>query len=156
MSRNEEVVLTTLCMVYNENKILLQDKVKDWVGLTFPGGHIEKEEPFTVSVIREVFEETGLKIQNPKLCGIKQFLTQDNIRYVVFLYKTNEFEGRLISSEEGKVFWLTRDDLTIDNTASGFFDVLRIMDNESITEVMYCKEESDSNTIWTPVFFGDI
>lgn len=41
-------------------------------GLTFPGGHIEKGESFVDSVIREVYEETGLTIENPRICGTKE------------------------------------------------------------------------------------
>ena len=52
-------------MVYDGDKILVQDRVnKNWPGLTFPGGHVEEGESFTESVIREVYEETGLKIEN--------------------------------------------------------------------------------------------
>lgn len=39
--------------------------------LHFLGGHVEKGESFTDAVIREVFEETGLNISCPVLCGIK-------------------------------------------------------------------------------------
>ncbi len=47
MSRSESVVVTALCMVYDNDKILLQDRIKeDWKGVTFPGGHIEKKESF--------------------------------------------------------------------------------------------------------------
>lgn len=63
MSRCEKAIITTLCMIYDGDKILLQDRVKkDWSGLTFPGGHVEKGESFVQSVIREVYEETGLII----------------------------------------------------------------------------------------------
>ena len=61
MSRSEKAVVTVLCMVYDGNKILLQDRVKkDWKGVTLPGGHVEHEEPFTTAVIREIYEETCL------------------------------------------------------------------------------------------------
>ena len=49
---------------------LVQDKVHDeWGSLTFPGGHVEKEESFADAVIREVFEETGLTIMWNKRLG---------------------------------------------------------------------------------------
>jgi len=39
MSRAERVILTNMCMVYDENRILVQNKVNnDWTGLCFPGG----------------------------------------------------------------------------------------------------------------------
>ena len=78
MSRSESVVVTALCMVYDNDKILLQDRIKeDWKGVTFPGGHIEKKESFVKGIEREVFEETGLKIKNIRICGVKQFQTED-------------------------------------------------------------------------------
>ena len=79
-----------------------------WDGIAFPGGHVEQGESFVESVIREVFEETGYQISNPILCGVKQFQTKDSARYVIFLYKTNQFTGNLHCSSEGNVFWIKR------------------------------------------------
>lgn len=76
-----------------------------------PWGHVEEGESLYESVVREVYEETGLKIVNPKLVGVKHFYTTENIRYLVFLYRTNEFEGTLRSSEEGEVKWINFADL---------------------------------------------
>lgn len=43
MSRTETVILTNMCMVYDGNKVLVQDKLDPkWRGATFPGGHVEK------------------------------------------------------------------------------------------------------------------
>ena len=79
MSRAEQVILTNLCMVYDDaGNILVQDrKDPNWPGICFPGGHIEPGESFVESVIREVWEETGLTIENPVLCGTKQFPTKN-------------------------------------------------------------------------------
>ena len=64
MSRTENVELTTLCLIYEGNHILLQNRVKkDWKGYTFPGGHVEPGESIVTSVIREMKEETGLTTQ---------------------------------------------------------------------------------------------
>lgn len=72
MSKYEKAELTNMCMIYDgAGRVVVQDKVgKNWGGITFPGGHVEKDESFVDSVIREVKEETGLDIQSPKLCGI--------------------------------------------------------------------------------------
>ena len=72
---------------------------------------MEAGEAFADSVIREVYEETGLTIEQPRLCGIKQFRTEENSRYIVLLYRTDKFSGELISSGEGEVFWLTLEQL---------------------------------------------
>lgn len=145
MSKSEKVIVTALCMIYKEDKILLQNKVSGWVGLTFPGGHIEKEESFVLGIKREIFEETGLTIYNPKLCGIKQFQTDDDERYIVVLFKTNEFTGDLISSDEGEMIWLSRNELKDKNMAEGFFDTLKVFDDDTITEMIYELHKKDNS-----------
>ena len=143
MKRTEQVELTTLCLVYDGEKILLQDRVKnDWRGHTLPGGHIEKGESMVEAVIREMKEETGLTIKNPKLCGIKQFPIE-NGRYIVFLFKTNEFEGNLVSSSEGKMEWVNRNDLMSYPIVDDLVELLSVMENDDLTEFQYIIEDDD-------------
>lgn len=109
----------------------------------FPGGHIEPEESFYKSVIREAKEETGLDIKNPKLCGIKQWEQDDASRYIVLLFKSNEYSGTLQSSEEGEVFWIKRDDLQNYTLANGFKEMLEIFENDNLTEFQWVKENDE-------------
>ena len=136
MARQELVTLTNMCMIYdNQGNILVQDRLDpDWPGVTFPGGHVEPGESFTKAVIREVWEETGLTIEKPQLCGLKQFVGDDNSRYIVILYKTNRFSGELRSSEEGKVFWIKRNELENYCLPIGFDQMVRVFENDGIGE----------------------
>ena len=101
MRRIQKCIITNICLIYKEDRILVIDrKKKDWPGLTFPGGHVEKDENFHDSVIREVKEETGLTIRKPVLCGIEEFKTRDEDRYIMLYYKTDRFSGKIRSSKE--------------------------------------------------------
>lgn len=136
MSKKELCVLTNMCMIYDGDRILVQDRFKeDWPGITFPGGHVEPQESFVDSVIREIKEETGLDISHVHLCGVKQFPSDDeNDRYIVFCFKTNSYTGQLKSSKEGRVFWIHRNDLSLHKLAEGFEDMIEIFENDDLCE----------------------
>ena len=145
MARSEQAIFTNLCMVYDHaGNILVEDrKDPDWPGLCFPGGHIEPGESFVESVIREVYEETGLTVENPKLCGTKQFQTKKGERYVVFFYKTDRFSGELKSSEEGEVFWIPKSDLCKYTLCDDFLDMVRVFEEDDLSEFYYYTENGN-------------
>lgn len=148
MGRMEKAIFTNMCMIYDdEGRILVQDRLNpDWPGITFPGGHVEYTESFSESVIREIKEETGLDIENPILCGIKQFQTKESERYVVLFYKTKFFSGELTSSDEGKVFWIRRNELNNYVLADDFDKMLRIFESDSLSELYYYKDSEKLNS----------
>ena len=140
MRKLENVELKVLCLIRRDGKYLLQDRVKeDWKGLTMPGGHIEEGESIVDAVIREVREETGLTVRNPRLCGVKQFPIAEG-RYIVFLFRAEEFDGELVSSEEGQMRWVNEADLPYLNTVDDFWELLQMMLDDRLTEFQYIVE----------------
>ena len=142
MDRTQRCILTNICLVYDGEKILVVDrKKKDWPGLTFPGGHVEKDEDFNASVIREVKEETGLTIRNPILCGIEEFKTEKEDRYIMLYYKTDRFKGKLKKSDEGDVFWINRDELDSYKLSLDLKRILKVMESDNLSEIIYYRKE---------------
>ena len=79
--------------ILNNGKVVLQyrspERYKKWSGYAFPGGHIEEGESLVESVIREIYEETGLTITNPNWSQSKTGQQDEGGRYIVFLLQGN-------------------------------------------------------------------
>ncbi|MCM1065934.1 MAG: 8-oxo-dGTP diphosphatase [Eubacterium sp.] len=138
----EQAVFTTLCMVSDQNgNVLVQERRSGaWQGIAFPGGHVEPGESFTRSVIRELREETGYTLEDPLLCGVKQFQREDGSRYVILLYKAYRFHGELHSSEEGDVFWVKRSELPRFDLAHDMLAMLPLFEDDSKSEFYYYED----------------
>lgn len=147
MDRSTKVELTNMCFIYDNNRILVQEKLgtKYQGGLVFLGGHVESGESLRDSVIREIKEETGLLIFNPQPCGYKDWIQEDGTRYIVLLYKTNKYIGELKSSEEGKVFWLNRSDIQDANLIWNMRELLEIFETDNFSEFFF-KVNEDKKT----------
>lgn len=142
MKRITKTILTNMCMVCDGENILVEDKVNSsYTGVTFPGGHIESGESLAEAMVREVFEETGLTIKNPRLCGMYDWVYEDGIRYLVFIYKAMEFEGSLKSSEEGNVRWIKKEEFLKEKLADGMDKVFEIIEGGEYTECYYDMED---------------
>ena len=134
----ENVELMNMCMVVDENgRVLVEDRVKPgWTGITFPGGHVEKGEGLVESTVREIFEETGLKISDLRICGTKQWFNSDGSRSIVLCYKANQHLGEIVSSAEGRVFWVSPEELKHMKLAPGMEETFRIFFEDDYIEMI--------------------
>lgn len=149
MSRATSTILTNLCLIEDTltNKVVLQyrspERYKKWSGYAFPGGHIEEGESIAESVIREVYEETGLTIAAPKLVAVKDWEPDEGGRYIVFCYKATRFSGQLTSSEEGEVSWVEKDQLEKLDLSYDMLPLLEVMEDPDLSEFYYRKRTGD-------------
>ena len=143
MERTENVELTTLCLIRRGDEYLFQNRIKkDWAGYTLPGGHVEPGESIVDAVVREMQEETGLTVLNPKLCGVKQFPIE-NGRYIVFLFIADEFTGELVSSEEGAMCWVNKEEVASLKAVDDFEELLQVMLDDDLNEFLYVIEDDE-------------
>ena len=105
------IILTNMCLIRNGNMILVQNRTKkDWPGLTLPGGKVEKDESVYQSVLREVYEETGLRLLSAKDVGYIEWLI-DGDRHLCILFESESYEGELKSNDEGENLFIDIKDL---------------------------------------------
>ena len=139
MGRAYPIELTNMCMLRRaDGKVLVQNRVDpDWGGLTFPGGHVEPGESLVDSVVREMREETGLTVLDPRLIGSKSWMKDDGSRYLVLLYVATQYEGEMHSSEEGEISWMTLEEMRAGNMVDGMDLYFRVYLDGDVNEIWY-------------------
>lgn len=148
-SEKTRIELTNMVMIEDKitGKVLVQERLKSWTGLSFPGGHIEQGESFVDSAVREVKEETGLDICNLQTCGVIHWVHRTRKdRYIVFLYRTSDFSGELLeATDEGKVFWIDPNELKSQKLSSNFANYLPMFFSDEHAEAygLWCEDEPD-------------
>lgn len=52
----EKIILTNMCLIENKKtkEVLTINRVKDWCGVAFPGGHIEEGEPIVLQSLEKL------------------------------------------------------------------------------------------------------
>ena len=140
-----ENILCNMIKINRGNDVLVLDKVKKygWEGLTFPGGHVEKIESITESVIREAKEETNLDIENIKYVGMISWYDMDNDdRIVGFLYETDDFSGELIKENiEGTLEFIDYEELkNMDGHSDSMDEIFAIYDGKYSEIVLYYED----------------
>ena len=88
----------------NEVLLVRRTRGEDVGEWAIPGGFVEKNEKADKAIIREVFEETGVKASVRGLIAIRNRIYKDeNSIYLMFLLETNIEEFKAQKSEVDKV-----------------------------------------------------
>ncbi|MBO5078821.1 MAG: 8-oxo-dGTP diphosphatase [Oscillospiraceae bacterium] len=111
------MINTTLCYITRGNEVLMLHRVKKqkdinkdkWIGV---GGKFEGMESPDECLLREVYEETGLKLTAWQCRGIVTFITEDDkgaFGEFMYLFTADGFEGTLKECDEGDLQWVSRE-----------------------------------------------
>ena len=146
------ITLCNMCMIEDtaSGRVLAQHRLSKatnpWCGLTFPGGHVEAGESITASTVREIREETGLTVSNLRMCGVVEWETigerpdgspaevSDNSKCIVFMFRTSSFTGELKSPTEGRMEWMTLDEMRQGILAPHMEEYLRVLLEDDIPQ----------------------
>ena len=118
-----------MCLIKNsEDKLLFLNRKKStWPGITFPGGHVENNETYLESVVREIKEETNLDIYDVKYVGKYEWNSNfSQTKEIGLFYFTSSFKGELKSSIEGECFFAYLKDINKDNYSLDFDIILNL------------------------------
>ena len=111
------MVNTTLCYITRGDEVLMLHRIKKkndinqdkWIGV---GGKFENMESPEECLLREVYEETGLRLTSWACRGVVTFETdtaQGLFGEYMYLFTADGFEGELKTCDEGQLQWVSRD-----------------------------------------------
>lgn len=153
------MINTTLCYIEKDEKYLMIHRTKKkndcnhdkWIGI---GGKFEVAESPEDCVLREVWEETGLKLNSYKYCGIVTFVDQEEKETyyeLMHLFWSDDFTGceKLPECSEGDLEWVLKskmndlphwkgDEIFLDliDKKTDFFSLKLVYEKGNLTEAI--------------------
>ena len=128
--------LTTLCYIEKDGCYLILHRTKKqhdengdkWIGV---GGKFEYGESPEECALREVKEETGLTMLDPRFRGLVTFVSDEwGVEYM-HLFTCSHFTGTLTDCDEGELVWLSKGELLTKKLWEGDKLFLRALDERS-------------------------
>ena len=127
---------TTLCHIEKDGKYLMLHRKKKendlnqdkWVGI---GGKFEDKESPEECNLREVYEETGLRLLNYRYCGIVTFVSDKWETEYMHIFHSDFYEGEIKECDEGVLEWIDKQELLKLPIWEGDKIFLRLMDNNA-------------------------
>lgn len=110
------MINTTLCYIERGDEYLMLHRVKKendinhdkWIGL---GGKFEEDESPEECLLREVYEESGLRLTSWRYRGIVTFVNTKCSSEYMHLFTADGFEGTVGPCDEGELEWIKKSEL---------------------------------------------
>ena len=110
------MIHSTLCYIERDNQYLMLHRTKKendanhdkWLGI---GGGIEEGENPEQCLLREAFEETGLRLTSYRYRGVIDFFSDRWEDEVMHLFTADGFEGEIKICDEGELEWIEKEKL---------------------------------------------
>ena len=130
------MINSTLCHILKDGKYLMLHRTKKkndvnedkWVGI---GGKFEDKESPEECNLREVYEETGLRLLNYRYCGIVTFVSDKWETEYMHIFHSDSYEGEIKECDEGVLEWIDKQELLKLPIWEGDKIFLRLMDNNA-------------------------
>ncbi len=125
---------TTLCYIERGDEYLMLHRVKKendinrdkWIGL---GGKFEEDESPEECLLREVYEESGLRLTSWRYRGIVTFVNTKCSSEYMHLFTADGFEGTVGPCDEGELEWIKKAELMKLTLWEGDRIFLRLLDS---------------------------
>ena len=135
------MVVTVLCYIEKDDSYLMLYKNKrkndynfgKWLGI---GGHLIEGETIEECLLREVYEETGLKLLNYRKRGIIYFYN-DDYKEKIYLFTSDSFSGSLIDCDEGELKYVLKKDIfDLEMWAGDKYFLDKLLNNDDYFEMI--------------------
>ncbi len=128
------MINTTLCYIERGDEYLMLHRVKKendinrdkWIGL---GGKFKEDESPEECLLREVYEESGLRLTSWRYRGIVTFVNTKCSSEYMHLFTADGFEGTVGPCDEGELEWIKKSELMMLTLWEGDRIFLRLLDS---------------------------
>ena len=144
---------TSLCYIERGDEYLMLHRVKKendinrdkWIGL---GGKFEEDESPDECLLREVYEEAGLKLTSWRYRGIVTFVNTVCESEYMHLFTADGFEGEIGTCSEGVLEWIKKSELMRLTLWEGDKIFLRLLDeNEPFFSLKLCYDGDELKSV---------
>ena len=126
---------TSLCYIENSGRYLMMHRIsKDndenkgkWIGV---GGKFEEGESPEDCMLRETFEETGIKVTDFKYRGIVTFVSDIYETEHMHLFTATSATDTFLPCDEGELSWIEKERILSLNLWEGDRVFLKLMEDE--------------------------